>query len=65
MRYIRVKDPDTGHEYDVPDNSILLAKSLVRRVKAERYPPSEYPRRTKHHKRLSAPAERNTKTTEE
>lgn len=48
MLYLRVKDPSTGHEFDVPSDSILLAKGRVVPVKAKRYPPSPAPRPAKH-----------------
>lgn len=51
--YIRVKDPDTGHEFDVPEGSALLAKGLVSPVKEKRYPAAEQPRRPKHHLNLA------------
>lgn len=46
--YVRVKDPSTGHEFDVPETSSLLRRGLVKPVKGDRYPPSHYPRRAKH-----------------
>ena len=52
--YIRVKDPSTGHEFDVPERSSLLRRGLVRPIKGDRYPPSHYPRRAKHHIDLPA-----------
>lgn len=54
--YVRVKDPSTGHEFDVPETSSLLRRGLVRRVKPDRYPPSPLPRPAKHH--ISLPAVR-------
>lgn len=47
--YIRVKDPETGHEFDVLEGSILLRRDLVRPVKEKRYPPSPIRRAPKHH----------------
>ena len=47
--FIRVKDPSTGHEFDVPEKSSLLRKGLVKPVNKKHYPPSQYPRRAKHH----------------
>lgn len=47
--YVRVKDLSTGHEFDVLETSILLRRGHVRRVKADRYPPSPVPRRRKYH----------------
>lgn len=47
--YVRVKDPDTKHEFDVPETSYLLRRGLVARIKEERFPPSPVPRRPKHY----------------
>lgn len=47
--FVRVKDPSTGHEFDVPESSSLLKRGVVKRVKSDLYPPSPYPRRAKHH----------------
>lgn len=52
--FVRVKDPATGHEFDVDERSPLLSDELVRRVKGDRYPPSERPRAPKHHIDLPA-----------
>ena len=52
-RFIRVKDPDTGHEFDVREDSILLRRELVRHIKPKLYPPSEIARPPKHHLTLS------------
>lgn len=51
--YVRVKDPSTGHEFDVRETSPLLAKGLVERVKDDRYPPSPVARRPKFHTDLA------------
>ena len=56
MIFVRVKDPSTGHEFDVRDDSLLLRRELVVRVKAKRYPPSEYRRAPKHHIDLAGQA---------
>lgn len=53
MAFIRVRDPETKHEFDVPEVSPLLRKGLVKRVKADRYPPSTRVRRPKHHLNLA------------
>lgn len=52
--FIRVRDPQTRHEFDVPEDSSLLAAELVEPVKQDRYPPSQYPRPPKHHLTLSS-----------
>lgn len=51
--YVRVKDPSTGHEYDLRETSPLVVKGVVERVKDDRYPPSRVPRRPKHHLNLA------------
>lgn len=56
MAFIRVKDPDTRHEFDVDEDSVLLRRGLVEHVKPKLYPPARYPRRPKYHLNLAAPA---------
>ena len=51
--FIRVKDSDTGHEFDVREDSILLRRGLVQHVKPKLYPPSAAARPPKHHITLS------------
>lgn len=51
--FVRVKDLSTRHEFDVREDSALLRKGLVERVKPVRYPPSPVPRPPKHHIRLA------------
>lgn len=59
--YVRVKDPATRHEFDVRDDSILLRRELVKRVKPRLYPPSPIARRAKHHHDLAGqPATQET-----
>lgn len=57
-RFVRAKNPRTGHEFDVVDGYHLLRKGLVVRVKPVRYPPSPVPRPAKHHIDLAATAVR-------
>lgn len=57
--YVRVKEPDTGHEFDVLEGSLLLRRGLVRRVKEKAYPPVRYPRRPKHRLKLAPARARN------
>lgn len=52
--FVRVKDPVTGHEFDVREDSILLRRELVKRIKPAQYPPSRTRRRAKHHLDLAA-----------
>jgi hypothetical protein len=42
--YVRVKDPETKHELDMPEQHPLIAKGLVVPVKSKRYPPSHVER---------------------
>ena len=51
--FVRVRDPQTRHEFDVPESSHLLRKGLVERVKPKQYPPALYQRRPKHHLNLA------------
>lgn len=46
--FVRVKDPATGHEFDVPENDWRLRDGLFTRVKTDRYPPVDRPRRAKY-----------------
>lgn len=50
--FVRVRDRDTKHEYDLPENDRRIGVS-VDLVKAKRYPPSTVQRRPKHHLRLA------------
>ncbi len=51
--FVRVKDKETRHEFDVPEDSILLAEGSVELVKRRQYPPSDIPRPAKFHIDLS------------
>lgn len=46
--FIRVRDNSTGHEFDVREDSKLLARGVVTHVKPKHYPPSRYPRPPKY-----------------
>lgn len=52
--YVRVKDPQTKHEFDVQEDSVLLRDGSVKRVKEKEYPPTRHPRRPKYHLNLAA-----------
>lgn len=52
--FVRVKDPSTGHEFDVREDSFLLQRGLVKPVKEKRYQPSPVRRRAKFHVDLAA-----------
>lgn len=42
--YIRVKDPETKHEFDLPEGHPLIRRELVKPVKDKRFPPSHVER---------------------
>jgi len=46
-RFIRVKDPATRHEFDVPERDWRIKKGLLVPIKADRYPPADRPRAAK------------------
>ncbi|AEI11816.1 hypothetical protein [Cellulomonas gilvus] len=46
--YVRVKDLETRHEFDVPEGDKRIGVSLEL-VKSKRYPPSPWQRPAKHH----------------
>lgn len=54
--FVRVRDPETKHEFDIDERSRLLTEGLVERVKPVRFPPAFLARRAKHHLSLTAPA---------
>lgn len=54
IRYVRVKDPDTGHEFDIPANHPHIRRGLVAPVKTWAYPASDVMRPPKHHLDLAA-----------
>ena len=45
--YVRVKDKQTGHEFDVPERDPRIGKAFAP-VKSDRYPRSRQPRPAKH-----------------
>lgn len=47
--YIRVRDPETKHEWDEPEGSALIRRGRVTPIKADRYPPVTIPRPPKHY----------------
>lgn len=52
MAFIRVRDKETRHEFDVPEHSRLLRLGLVEPVKKKGYPPSPITRPARHFVRL-------------
>jgi len=53
-RFIRVRDKDTRHEFDVREDSKLLTRGVVEHVKPKQYPPSRYRRPPKYRTDLAA-----------
>lgn len=51
--YVRVKDPDTGHEFDIPEDHPFVTDGVVKLVKSKEYPPSPIERPRKHHIELA------------
>lgn len=47
--FVRVKDPTTRHEFDVPETDWRLRDGIFARIKTDRYPPVNSPRRAKHY----------------
>lgn len=60
-RYVRVKDPETKHEFDISEGHRLLRLGLVTRIKSDRYPPWHTQRRPKHHLNLAGQSATRTK----
>ncbi|MCR6706551.1 MAG: hypothetical protein NVV66_18310 [Cellulomonas sp.] len=50
--FIRVKDRDTRHEFDVPEGDKRIGQSLEL-VKSKRYPPASFQRPPKHYLNLA------------
>lgn len=48
MLFIRVRDPETKHEFDVPESDKRLTSGLYEPVKSSKYPPVSRPRPAKH-----------------
>ena len=46
--FVRVKDKDSGHEFDVPADDWRLLEGIFVAVKSDRYPPVDRPRLPKH-----------------
>jgi hypothetical protein len=53
VKFIRVRDLGTKHEFDVPSTDRRIAAGLLRPIKSDRYPPADRPRRAKHHNPLT------------
>jgi len=64
LTFVRVRDVETKHEFDLPDTHPFIAQGLVVLVKDKDYPPSQVARPVKYHPepapvpaRQSAPAD--------
>lgn len=51
--WIRVKDPQTGHEFDRREDDPAVVSGRFVPVKSKQYPPSPLPRPAKHHIKLA------------
>lgn len=64
-KFVRVKDRDTRHEFDVPEGDKRIGHAFDR-VKSDRYPPTSRPRPPKHHVKLAGrPASRESASSTE
>jgi hypothetical protein len=54
MAFVRVKDKDTRHEFDVPETDWRIEAGIFERVKNDRYPAVEYPLRPKYYVKPAA-----------
>jgi hypothetical protein len=46
--FVRVKDKDSGHEFDVPSDDWRISEGIFTPVKSDRFPPWHSPRLPKH-----------------
>lgn len=53
-KFVRVKDTDTKHEFDVPEGDRRIASGAFELIKSDRYPPVDRPRRAKFHVQVQA-----------
>ena len=42
--FVRVKDKDSGHEFDVPESDWRIREGIFAPVKSDRFPPVSRPR---------------------
>lgn len=52
--FVRVRDKETRHEFDLPEGHAWITRGLVEQVKPKQYPPAHVMRRPKHHLNLAA-----------
>lgn len=48
MAFVRVKDKDSGHEFDVPETDWRIGEGIFTVVKGDRFPSVDRPRPPKH-----------------
>ena len=48
MAFVRVKDKDSGHEFDVPEEDWRIGEGIFTPVKGDRFPAVDSPRLPKH-----------------
>lgn len=48
MEFIRVRDKETRHEFDVPSTDKRIEANLLDPIKSKQYPPAKRPRPTKY-----------------
>lgn len=48
MAFVRVKDKDSGHEFDVPEEDWRIGEGIFTVVKSDRFPPVDRPRLPKY-----------------
>lgn len=48
MAFVRVKDKDSGHEFDVPEEDWRISEGIFTVVKSDRYPAVDRPRLPKY-----------------
>ncbi|AYR00984.1 hypothetical protein PBI_ISOLDE_15 [Arthrobacter phage Isolde] len=47
--FIRVKDKETKHEFDVSESDWRIAEGIFDPIKSDRFPPVDRPRAPKHY----------------
>lgn len=63
--YIRVRDVETKHEFDVPEQHPFITRGLFVPVKSKRYPPSHVERPMKAHLKPASIRARQSATSTE
>lgn len=63
--YIRVRDAELKHEFDVPEGHPFIERGLYEPVKSDRYPPSHVARPMKAHIKPASNRARQSATSAE